>query len=286
MDTQNLSRALKAYLALCKPQIALMVILTSALGYFLAGGQAGAVLWWTMLGTGLSASACGCLNQFLERGPDSLMKRTQGRPLPSGRLKPANAFVFGTSLAVCGLAALYLKVGLLPCVIAAATIVLYLFIYTPLKLVTPQTTWAGAAAGATPPLIGWAAAQGHLGAKAWILFGIQFLWQIPHFLSIFWNYRADYAKAGFRVMPVVDPDGGLTAIQIAIHSFTLLLASMLPVIFGMAGLGYAFAALILSGAFLGLGMRASWTMETVDTRRLFFASLAYLPILFGMLLLA
>jgi protoheme IX farnesyltransferase len=149
--------------------------------------------------------------------------------------------------------------------------------------VTPQTTWLGAAAGATPPLIGWAAATGALSAKAWALFGIQFLWQIPHFLALFWIYREDYARAGFRVMPVVHPDGGTTAAQIAIHSFTLLPATLLPVVLGMAGFSYAVSALLIGIVFLGLGLRASWTLAHSDARRLFLASLAYLPLIFGML---
>ncbi len=155
--------------------------------------------------------------------------------------------------------------------------------YTPLKKVTPQTTWIGAAAGAMPPLIGWAAYAGSLSPKAWVLFGIQFLWQIPHFLALFWIYREEYAAAGFRTMPVVHPDGGTTAVQIALHSFTLIPMTLLPLVLGMAGLPYAFAALAVGVVFLGFGLRASWTMSVVDSRRLFLASLAYLPLIFGML---
>lgn len=275
---------MKDYLALGKPRIAVMVMATAALGFLLAGGR-GPVLFWTVLGTGLASGACGCLNQLLERKEDGLMKRTARRPLPSGRLKPAPALAFGLALAAMGLGILVWKVNLLACGVTAFTLAAYVLAYTPLKKITPHTTWIGSLAGATPPLVGWAAAQGALPPHAWVLFAIQFLWQIPHFLAMFWMHREDYARAGFKVMPVVDPRGGTTACQIAVHSFTVLPVTILPSLCGMAGLSYGIAALIVGTAYLGLGMRASWTMAAIDTRRLFFASLAYLPIVFGMLLL-
>lgn len=276
---------MKDYIALTKPRIAVMVMATTALGYLVSGHESDGRLWWTVLGTGLCSAACGVLNQWLEKDQDGRMKRTAARPLPAGRVQPSGALVFGLVLCAAGLWALWAFSGRLACAITALTVFAYVLLYTPLKRWTPQTTWIGAAAGATAPMIGWAAAQGHLSTGAWILFGIQFLWQIPHFLSLFWLYREDYAKAGFRVMPVVDPAGSLTAAQIALHSFTVLLASLLPIFCGMAGLRYGVGALLLSTAYLGLGLRASWTLAVVDTRRLFLASLAYLPMIFGMLLL-
>lgn len=276
---------MKDYLTLSKPRIAVMVMATTGLGFLLSGGRSGALLWWTLAGTGLAAGACGALNQYLESAQDLLMARTRSRPLPARRLSPAAALVFGLGLAAAGLGLLLWKSGALPCALTAGTLVLYLLAYTPLKRVTPHTTWIGALAGATPPLVGWSSAQGSLATGAWVLFAIQFLWQIPHFLAMFWLHRQDYARAGFRVMPVEDPSGGLTAAQIAIHSFTVLPASLMPSFCGMAGPGYGFGALALGTAYLGLGMRASWTLAAIDTRRLFLASLAYLPILFGMLLL-
>ena len=174
--------------------------------------------------------------------------------------------------------------GATAALLTAATIALYVLVYTPLKKVTPQTTWIGAAAGATSPLIGWAAAGGPLDERAFTLFAIQFLWQIPHFLALFWIYREDYARAGFKVMPVVHPGGGTTAIQIAIHSFTLLPATIAPALVGLARPGYAIGAFAVSGSFLLLGLRASWTMTVADNRRLFLASLAFLPLIFGMIL--
>jgi protoheme IX farnesyltransferase len=198
-------------------------------------------------------------------------------------VRPEQALALGLTLAAAGPALVWLAAGRLAAALTLATIALYVLAYTPLKKVTPQTTWIGAAAGAMPPLIGWAAAAGSLSPKAWALFGIQFLWQIPHFLALFWIYREDYARAGFRVMPVVHPDGGTTAVQIALHSFTLLPATLLPVFLGMAGVSYALAALVVGVTFLGFGLRASWTLAVVDARRLFLASLAYLPLIFGML---
>lgn len=275
---------MKDLLALSKPRISLLVSLTAALGWAVAGGRMTLAFWGLLAGVTLASAACGALNQYLERAEDALMRRTRTRPLPMGRLAPRTALVFGLVLAAAGPALVWLAAGRLAAGLTALTIALYVLAYTPLKKVTPQTTWVGAAAGAMPPLIGWAGAAGGLDARAWALFGIQFLWQVPHFLALFWMYRDEYAAAGFKVMPVVHPDGGTTAIQIALHSFTLLPATLLPVYLGMAGKAYGLPALLVSTAFLGLGMKASWTMAVPDTRRLFLASLAYLPLIFGMLL--
>lgn len=275
---------MRDYLVLAKPRIATMVALTAGLGWALAGGRLTPLFFCVLAGVTLASAASGSLNQYLERVEDGLMRRTLSRPLPQGRLTPGRALAFGLTLAVAG-PALVLAAGRLAAALTAATIALYVLGYTPLKKVTPQSTWLGAIAGAMPPLIGWAAACGSLSPRAWALFGIQFLWQIPHFLALFWIYREEYARAGFRVMPVVHPDGGTTAAQIALHSFTLLPATLLPVVLGMAGLPYAFCALFVGAAFLGLGMRASWTLAPSDARRLFLASLAYLPLIFGMLFL-
>jgi len=275
---------MKAYLQLCKLRIALMTAGTAYVGYRLAGGVHGENLSWTLLGVTLASCGTGALNQFWERDLDAKMKRTASRPLPQGLIDPQRALFFGLACALSGVALLAWKTNLLAAGWTALTVVLYVLVYTPLKTVTPHSTWVGAITGATPPLIGWAAAAGGLHAHAWALFAIQFLWQIPHFLAIFWNYREDYARAGFRVMPVVDPTGASTALQIAIHSLALLFASVLPFYLGLGTLGYTYAALAMGSAFLLLGLRASWTLEIVDTRRLFFASLIYLPVLFGILL--
>ena len=274
---------MKNFLALTKPRIALMMALMAGLGWALAGGRATPAFFLMLLGVSLASAAAGTLNQYVERVEDGLMNRTKKRPLPLGKVAPSAALSFGLLLAAAGPALVWLASGRLAAGLTVATIALYVLAYTPLKKITPQATWVGAAAGAIPPMIGWAACAGSLSPKAWALFGIQFLWQIPHFLALFWIYREEYAAAGFRVMPVVHPDGGTTAVQIALHSFTLIPMTLLPLLLGMAGLPYAFAALIVGTVFLGFGLRASWTMSIVDSRRLFLASLAYLPLIFGML---
>lgn len=275
---------MKHYVQLAKPRIALMVALTTWLGWALAGGTATRALPVVVLGAALAAAACGALNQRLEIVQDGLMNRTRNRPLPTGKISPNAALIFGLTLSVLGTGMVWAAGGAVAAALTAATIVLYVLVYTPLKMITPQTTWIGAAAGATSPLIGWVAAGGPLDARAGTLFAIQFLWQIPHFLSLFWIYREDYARAGFKVMPVVHPDGGTTAVQIALHSFTLLPATIAPALVGLARPEYALGAFAVSGSFLLLGLRASWTMSLVDNRRLFLASLAFLPLIFGMLL--
>lgn len=273
------------FVALTKPRITALVAATTAFGFVLGGGRPGADLFWVTLGASLCAAACGALNQWLEKDQDALMRRTMTRPLPAGRVAPGTALLYGLALAAAGLLVLRLKSDPIALQLTAFTLAAYLLLYTPLKRVSPHSTWVGAAAGATPPAIGWAAAAGSLPAQAWVLVAIQFLWQIPHFLALFWLYREDYARAGFRVLPVVHPDGGSTAAQIAVHSFTVIPATVAPAFFGMAGPGYGLAALILGCGYLVVGLRASWTLETVDARRLFLASLAYLPAVFMMLLI-
>jgi protoheme IX farnesyltransferase len=276
---------MKDFVQLAKPRIALMVALTTWLGWALAGGTATMSLCGVVLGASLAAAACGTLNQCMERREDGLMNRTKNRPLPTGRVSLRSALVYGLALATTGPALVWAAGGALAAGLTLATILVYVLAYTPLKKVTPQTTWIGAAAGATSPVIGWVAAGAPLDKRAFVLFAIQFLWQIPHFLALFWIYREDYARAGFKVMPVVHPDGGTTAIQIAIHSFTLLPATIAPALVGLARPEYAIGAFAVSGSFLLLGMRASWTMSILDNRRLFLASLAFLPLIFGMLLI-
>ena len=274
---------MKHYVALTKPRISLMMSLIAGLGWAIAGGRVTLGFWGMAIGVCVASAAAATLNQYLERAEDAIMNRTKKRPLPTGNVKPMAALAFGLALAVIGPTIVWASCGRLAAGLTVATIAMYVLGYTPLKKITPQTTWIGAAAGAMPPLIGWAAWSGSLSPKAWALFGIMFLWQIPHFLALFWIYRDEYAAAGFKTMPVVHPDGGTTAVQIALHSFTLLPMTMLPVVLGMAGLPYAFAALVVGTIFLGFGLRASWTMSLVDSRRLFLASLAYLPLIFGML---
>lgn len=272
-----------ACLELAKPRITVMVVSTAAIGYFLAGGAWDGRLAWTALGIALASCAGGALNQWMESGRDALMRRTQARPIPSGRMEPAAAMAFGLSCAATGLPLLVWKAGWLSGALAFSALTIYILIYTPLKPRTPQSTWFGAISGALPPLIGWAAVRGELAPLAWVLFSVQLLWQIPHFLALFWLYRDEYARAGFKVMPVLDPSGWVTALQIALHCFALLLASLSPLFFGWVGPSYGWTALVLGTLFLGCGLRLSWTLESPDARRLFFASLAYLPMLLGAL---
>lgn len=274
---------MKGLLELCKPRIVLWVMVSAGFGYVMAGGSLGLRFWALMGGVGLTASACGALNQWMESDVDALMDRTKNRPIPSGRMAPRLAGWWGVGMGLPGCAILWWHLHVMAVWLAVLTMVIYLLCYTPLKKVTPHCSWVGAVAGAMPPLLGWAAWNGRLGTLAWILFGVQFLWQIPHFLALFWMYREEYAKAGFRVTPVMDPTGGTTAFQMAIHSFGIVPLSLLPFICGLAGVQFGLAALSLGTVYLVIGLRASWTLAVVDTRRLFLASLVYLPLLFTML---
>ena len=271
------------YLELCKPRIALLVALTVFIGYWLAGGRDLGRLLWTLCGATLAAGATGTLNQHWERERDARMRRTARRPLPRGAISPSAALVFGLALATIGTAMLGWRVNALTAGLTLFTIASYILAYTPLKAVSPQSTWVGSVSGAMPPLIGWAAARGSLDAQAWALFAIQFVWQIPHFLALFWLYREEYARAGFKVMPVVDPGGRNTSCQIALHSFALIPASLLPALMGMAKLSYAWPAMALGLGFLLLSLRASWTMAERDAKRMFLGSLAYLPLVWILL---
>lgn len=274
---------MKAYWILLKPRVSFMVTLMAGLGYLFAGGQWDIRLFWTLLGTALAAGASGALNQLIEKDTDALMERTKKRPLPMKQISPRHALIWGVGCATAGLGILGWMVNPLSCALTAFTLLTYVLMYTPLKQVTPHSTWIGSVSGAVPPLIGWAAVENSLSAGAWVLFSIQFVWQIPHFLALFWIYREDYARAGHQMMPVVDPEGRITALQIAVHSFTLLLASLLPVMIGLSSLVYGFWAFLLGAGFMALSLRASWTMEITDVRRLFQATLVYLPAVFALL---
>lgn len=276
---------MRILLELSKPRIILMVLATCAIGYRLAGGREWSLLAWTLLATSLAAAGSGALNQVLEARRDGLMSRTKTRPLPQGRIGLGAALVFGLGCSELALGIFFWKVNALAATLSALSLILYVLYYTPLKSATPDSTWPGAAAGALPPMIGWAAAAGELTAGAWILFTIQFFWQIPHFLAIFWLHREEYSRAGYRVLPVLDPSGQATAMRISLYSMALLVTSILPVSIGMAGPAYGIVALSCGVIFLAFGVRVALTLEARDARRLFLASLAYLPLVFGMLLI-
>lgn len=273
------------FVALTKPRLTLMVGLTSLFGFYVAsaGGIDARLLIDVLAGTLLSAAGAGALNMAMEKRADSLMVRTSRRPVASGRMPVGTAVAFGGALASFGIVLLALRVNALTAGLAAATLVLYLAIYTPLKAVTPLNTVVGAIPGAIPPLMGWAGATGAIDAGGWILFGVLFFWQLPHFLAIAWMYREDYRRAGYPMLPVVDPEGGSTARQVILQTGALILVSLAPVWFGLAGGLYAAAAAGLGALLLGFGLAFAKARTAVRARGLFLASLAYLPVLLACL---
>lgn len=269
------------FIILAKPRLNFLVVASSLAGYMMAGGDStNAVrLVLTLAGTALVAGGASAFNQVIERGPDSLMKRTRMRPVPDGRLQPGESLVFATAMSATGLLILGAGVNLLCAAVACATLLTYALIYTPLKRRSSFATVVGAIPGALPPVIGWSAASGSLSPGAWVLFGIVFLWQLPHFLAIAWIYREDYARAGFPMLPVVEPDGRSTGRQAILYCAALLPVSLAPTLAGMTGTGYFAAALVLSLLFLALTIKFARTRTIPDARRLFFGSIIYLPIL-------
>jgi protoheme IX farnesyltransferase len=275
------------YLELTKPRVAVLVLFTVAAGVWL--GSAGAAdlvcLVHAVLATGLIAGGASALNQLLERHSDALMRRTESRPLPAGRLQPAEVLVFGLALGVGGL--VYLAAAVrqpLAVLVAAFTFLSYVFLYTPLKRRTSLNTLVGAVPGALPPVIGWTAARGELGPGALVLFLILFIWQVPHFLAIAWIYREDYARAGLVMLPGLDATGAVTGRQMTIYSLTLLPVSLLPVLVGVAGTGYLIAAIALGLAFLASVLGFLHEANNAQARQVLRASLIYLPLLLAFLL--
>jgi heme o synthase len=273
--------SLSAYLELTKPRITMMVVITAAAGYYLA--STGAVdlrlLFHALFGTALTAGGSAALNQYLERLQDGRMPRTKDRPVPSGRVKPGAALLFGMVLVISGVIYLTVVVNPLAAALAALTAVLYLGFYTPLKTRTSMCTTVGAAPGAIPPLIGWAAAGGALDAQAWTLFAILFLWQFPHFLAISWAYQTDYQSGGFNMLPRVDPGGSKTVRRIFLLTSALVLVSLLPYRLGLAGPLYLGCAAILGALLLYYVIRLVLDRSRGAARQLSFATVAYLPLL-------
>ncbi|MEO8436625.1 MAG: heme o synthase [Pyrinomonadaceae bacterium] len=280
-------RRFSAYLELTKPRITFLIVLTAAAGFCLGspGGVNYRLLWVSMLGIALLASGVSTLNQYMERDLDALMRRTAMRPLPTGKLAPYEALLFGGALVV--LAEIYLAVLVNPltALLGLSVIAGYLFVYTPLKTRTSLSTVAGAFPGAVPPLIGWAAARGELDVSAWVLFAILFLWQFPHFLAIAWMYREDYGRAGILMLPVVEPDGRVTGQQIVLYTIMLLPVSLLPTMLGLSGRAYFYGALVLGILFLASSVRAALSKSNQHARQLLLASVIYLPLLFGLMVL-
>ena len=274
------------FVALAKPRLNLLVVGSSLVGYVMAGGEISdaARVIYTVAGTALVAGGAAAFNQVIERKPDSLMQRTRLRPLPDGRLQARESLVFATLMSIAGLAVLGAGVNLISAVVALTTLLTYAVIYTPLKKRSSFSTVIGAVPGALPPVIGWAAASGQLSRGAWVLFAIVFLWQLPHFLAIAWIYRDDYARAGFPMLPVIEPDGRSTGRQATLYCAALLPVSLAPTLIGMTGTFYFAAAMALSLLFLGLTIRFARTREIPDARRLFFGSIIYLPILWFLMI--
>jgi protoheme IX farnesyltransferase len=277
------------YLELAKPRVAVLVLFTVGAGVLLASiGRdfSFLVLLHTVLGTALVAAGASALNQWLESDSDALMRRTENRPLPSGRLQAVEVFVFGLALGLGGV--LYLALALshiLAALIAAVTFVLYVAVYTPLKRRTPLNTLIGAVPGALPPLIGWCAVRGDLTREAGVLFLILFLWQVPHFLAIAWMYRAEYARAGLCMLPVVDRDGRRTGQNMILYCLALLAVSLQPVLLGEASLLYLVGAVLLGLTFLATALGFRRWRTHCQARRVLRASLLYLPGLLALLLL-
>ncbi len=273
------------FLELTKPRVIVMILVTTVVGYHLGSDGSGDYvrLLNTLIGIALAAGGTMALNQFLEREVDARMERTRLRPLPDGRLQPIEALAFGAAITGAGVVYLGLAVGLLPGVVTAATAGLYLFAYTPLKLRTSLCLVVGAIPGALPPVTGWVAARGELGLGAWVLFAILFLWQLPHTLAIARLHREDYARAGIRVLPVVDPEGASTERQIVTGCLALVAVGLLPTLIGLTGHVYFFGALALGLLFLGCGMAQAVSRSVPGARRLLFASLLYLPTLLALM---
>lgn len=292
----SVARRASAYVALTKPRIAVMVLITVATGYVagartmvypatMLGAADPRALLLTLLGTGLVAAGASVWNQVLERHRDALMRRTSRRPLPLGLVGVAEAAGFGTLLGVVGVAILAVGVNLTSALVAGATFLLYVAVYTPLKPITTLNTAVGAIPGALPPVIGWAAATGGLDLGGWSLFLIVFLWQFPHFLAIAWIHREDYARGGHRMLPSVDPTGILTARQAVYHALALVPAGLLPAAIGLAGPFYFSGALVFGLIYLYHAARFWRDVNEATARRLLRSSFLYLPAVLALLLL-
>ncbi len=272
---------------LIKARLTLLVLLTTAVGFYV--GAEGSINWTlllqTVLGTAAAAAGAAALNQWWEHRLDALMYRTQSRPVPAGRMRPLEALAIGSALSIFGVIYLAFVCNALSAALAAITIIVYIFGYTPLKVVSTFNTALGAVPGALPPMIGWAAARGTLNAGAWMLFAILFFWQLPHFFAIAWVYRDDYARAGFQMISSDDRTGERSASQSVFFCMLLLIVAGLPAYLGIATVFYLLTELILGGVFVAMAMRFLKTRERSDARRLFLTSIIYLPLLLGALVL-
>ncbi len=279
---------MRNYIELTKPRITWLILMSTAVGYYF-GARGGSWSWLgivhTLFGTMLIASGTAALNQYYEREGDSKMRRTQARPLPSGRLAPGRALIFAIAISAIGFAELTFFVNTLTGLLGLFTLLSYLFVYTPLKKRSFHSTTIGAMPGAMPPLIGFAAARGTITTEAWILFLILFLWQFPHFYAIAWMYREDYQRAGIRMLPVIDDGGEATAWHILLFATVLIPISLLPKFWLMTGNIYLLGALALGGVFLYSSIRAALSRTRQHARQVLLASVVYLPVLYGLMML-
>ena len=271
------------YSELFKAQLTLLVLLTTAVGVYV--GSPGNVDYLLMCkaltGTGLLAAGAAALNQLMERDLDALMRRTRERPLPSGRLQPGTVLLIGATTSLIGLATLGFTVNRITCLLGAASLASYLLIYTPMTRIAWMNTLVGAIPGALPPLMGWTAARGEITSEGLALFAILAFWQLPHFMAIAWIYRDEYARAGFQMLPMVDPDGHRTGRQAVSHTLALIAVSLCPFLFRLAGPLYLVGALTLGGIFIACALGFSRQLTIPSARRLFYASILYLPLLLG-----
>ena len=271
---------------LTKPRMNFLVVLTTMVGFYMASpAMDWRLLTLTIIGTALTAAGASVLNQYAERELDAKMPRTRNRPLPAGRVSPREALVWGIALSIAGVAILVCFVNVLTALLGAFTLLSYVFIYTPLKRITSLNTVIGAVPGAIPPVMGFTAVHNGLSADAVALFAILFFWQMPHFLAIAVLYRRDYALAGFKMLPVVDKELSVTGRQILLYSIALIPVSFMPSYVGIAGERYLAVALMLGLAFLSFGISCATTRTRSDARKLFIASIIYLPALLGVMMM-
>lgn len=279
--------AVQDLLALTKPNIVWLIVVATFVGFYMASD--GPLDWVTLahtLGaTAVLAGGAGALNQWMERGSDAKMRRTERRPMASGRMAPITGLVFAAALVLAGLAWLLYSTNALAAAVGLAVVVAYAGIYTPLKSRTPWATFWGAFPGAAPPLIGWAAVRNELTVEAWILFAILFLWQFPHFYAIAWMYREDYARAGIKMLPVIDPDGKATAKRIVLYGAALVPVSILPSAIGMTGILYAIGASLMSVAYLNSGISTTTERTSKQAKSLLRMSILHLPAIYLLLVL-
>jgi len=284
------SNTLFDYWELTKPEINFLIAITTAAGFWIGSPAAPSHFPWmallhTVLGTVFVASGAATLNQLIEVRYDALMRRTARRPLTSGRIAPAQALWFGVSLSAVGVVYLAVSRNAFASLLAALTLLSYLFLYTPLKRITPLCTLVGAVPGAAPPLIGWTAACGHLDVGAWVLFAMVFLWQFPHFMSIAWMYREDYGRAGYLVLPVGDCKDRFVAWQCLLPALGLFIVAIVPALSGQSGFTYLVGAVVSGGVILYLSARFALQRSVPSARQLLLASILYLPVLFALLAL-